>query len=473
MKFSWKVFFSTVMVTLVAFSVGGYILIASLFSTSLEREITAAYQENAVLYSTFGRSVSTLPHNGMLSESAVIRLASSLQITTASGTLPFQIRNAAYTPVFSNRGDFFQTELPSKLPVGSRGHTIIGENGNRYLTVSSPLTENGQTFYLESFRDITPLYIAKEEQFSIFRRILLLLILIMSVLLFSLSLWLTYPLKVLSCATKRISEGDLHSRVELPGTDEVSLLARDFNSMTEKLEQTVLQLKEAARRQEDFVASFAHELKTPLTSIIGYADMLRSKRMSEEQRFESASYIFSEGKRLESLSLKLMDLIVLKKQKFVLRPVSVYSLFEKLEAVMRPALKEKEIGISFSAQEAVIFMEFDFIQTACLNLLDNARKAVNIDGRITVTGEWRGSDYQIRICDNGRGIPPQELTRITEAFYMVDKSRARAQGGAGLGLSLCAKIVALHGGTLSFESDEGAGTTAIITLKGDHAKCGE
>ncbi len=466
MKFSWKVFISTVIVTLVTFSVGGYVLISSLFAASLEREVTAAYQENAVLYSSFGHAVATLPHNGTLSDSTVKKLAASLQITTANGALPFQISNSTHVPLFSNSGSFMQTELSSKLSPSVRGYTIVMENGSYYLAVSSPMSENGQTFYLESFRDITSLYTAKEEQFAVFRRILLLLALIISFLTFSLALWLTHPLKMLSVATKRIADGDLHSRVAISGTDEVALLAKDFNSMTEKLEQTVNQLKDAARRQEDFVASFAHELKTPLTSIIGYADMLRSKRMSEEQKFESVSYIFSEGKRLESLSLKLMELIVLKKQNFQLRPFPAKALFDSVEAIIRPVLRKKNIVCSFLIEDNLILIEPDFIQTVCINLLDNARKAVKNGGIINVIGEKREGQYQIRIQDNGRGIPQHELARITEAFYMVDKSRARAQGGAGLGLSLCAEIIAMHGGTLSFESKEGVGTTAIITLKG-------
>lgn len=472
MKFSWKVFFSTVIVTLVSFSIGGYILISALFSTSLEREVTAAYQENSVLYSSLGHSIATLPHNGALSDGAMKKLAASLQITTANGVLPFQISGETFMPLFSNRTDFVKTELPRGLSPNTRGYTTIRENESYTLAVCSPLTENGQVFYLETFRDITPLYIAKEEQFLIFRRILLLLALVISVLIFSIALWLTHPLKVLSVATKRIAQGDLHSRLKIAGTDEVAMLTKDFNLMTEKLEQTVLELKDAARRQEDFVAGFAHELKTPLTSIIGYADMLRSKRMNEEQRFEAANFIFSEGKRLESLSFKLLELIVLKKQDFILRKVSASVLFEAVETVIRPVFQEKEIICSFSVEEAVLEVEPDLIQTVCLNLLDNARKAVGVGGMIIVTGKNDGIEYQVSIRDNGQGIPPQELARITEAFYMVDKSRARAQGGAGLGLSLCAEIMALHGGTLSFDSEEGVGTTATITLKGGEAVCG-
>ena len=96
------------------------------------------------------------------------------------------------------------------------------------------------------------------------------------------------------------------------------------------------------------------------------------------------------------------------------------------------------------------------METACLNLLDNARKATPEGGTIVLTGRaGEGGGYLIQVSDTGRGIPAEELSRITEPFYMVDKSRARAQGGAGLGLALCRDIVELHGGTISARSGEG------------------
>ena len=106
------------------------------------------------------------------------------------------------------------------------------------------------------------------------------------------------------------------------------------------------------------------------------------------------------------------------------------------------------------------------METACLNLLDNARKATPEGGTIVLTGRAKEDGYLIQVSDTGRGIPAEELSRITEPFYMVDKSRARAQGGAGLGLALCRDIVELHGGTLGFESVPGQGTTASIHLRG-------
>lgn len=101
-----------------------------------------------------------------------------------------------------------------------------------------------------------------------------------------------------------------------------------------------------------------------------------------------------------------------------------------------------------------------------MNLLDNARKASSPGGEVLLEGAPTENGYRLAVTDHGRGIPASELDRITEPFYMVDKSRSRAEGGAGLGLALCKEIAAVHGGVLRFTSQEGVGTTVEVTLKG-------
>ena len=274
------------------------------------------------------------------------------------------------------------------------------------------------------------------------------------------------PLSRLSTATRRIAEGKLDQRVPVTSDDELGHLSADFNAMAAQLEAQVQELKDAARRQEDFIGSFAHEIKTPLTSIIGYADLLRSRPATPEQVLDSAGYIFSEGRRLEALSLKLMDLIVLEKQSFPLHLVPMDAFLQRVGGALRPALETSGIRLTIRADAAKIPLEADLMETVCLNLLDNARKAIDSSGTMILEGVAEETGYCIRVTDSGKGIPAAELTRITEAFYMVDKSRARAQGGAGLGLTVCQRIIKLHGGTMEFQSIEGKGTQVCVHLKG-------
>ncbi len=199
-----------------------------------------------------------------------------------------------------------------------------------------------------------------------------------------------------------------------------------------------------AKKQEDFTASFAHELKTPLTSIIGYADMLRTVECSQEEQFEAVNYIFHQGKRLESLSFKLLELIVSDKQDYSFRPVSMRALVREAVRLTRVRREKKKLRLVTDVPDTLINGEPDLLISVFTNLMDNAGKATDEGGELRI----RGRQYQNRcllcIMDDGCGMEQAEISRITEAFYMVDKSRARKEGGAGLGMTLCSRILRLH-----------------------------
>ena len=245
--------------------------------------------------------------------------------------------------------------------------------------------------------------------------------------------------------------------------DQISELASDFNLMAEQVEKKIAELSDAARQKEDFTANFAHELKTPLTSVIGYADMLYQRDLPREEVRDAAEYILNEGMRLEALSQKLMDLFVLDKQDFFLESVSVREMFENLEKGIEPVCRKKETVLHLELEEGRIKADFDLFKTMVLNLADNAVKAESKD--LWIIGKYSKDAYQFIVKDNGKGIPPEELGRITEAFYMVDKSRSRKQHGAGLGMALVSKIVEIHGGKMKIVSDGKTGTTVSILFQ--------
>ena len=236
-----------------------------------------------------------------------------------------------------------------------------------------------------------------------------------------------------------------------------------------ELERSIENLENVAARREEFIGSFAHELKTPLTAIIGYADMLRSKEMAPKSRFTAAGYIFSEGKRLEALSLKLMDIIVAGNQEFEPKRFEVGYFIRSVAAVTVPSLSNEGMTLDMRWEPGEIEVEPDLFKTLMINLVDNARKASHKGDVIELFGKVEDGGYALYVRDHGRGIPKEELSKITEPFYMIDKSRSRAQNGAGLGLALCQRIAELHGTKLEYESEEGKGTTVRILLKGGAA----
>ena len=270
---------------------------------------------------------------------------------------------------------------------------------------------------------------------------------------------LSYPAYAVFLLLASPAGGGLVAFFSLRAQGRAAREAERRRQQAEELEGEVKLLEEAAERREEFIASFAHELKTPLTAIIGYADMLRSREMSPKNRFTAAGYIFSEGKRLEALSLKLMEIIVSGKfdAPYFIREVA---------AVTVPSLASDGMTLDMRWEQGEVEIEPDLFKTLMINLIDNARKASRKGQTIELFGKREEDGYAFYVRDHGRGMKKEDLSRITEPFYMIDKSRSRAQNGAGLGLALCQRIAELHGTTLEYESEPGEGTTVRVFLKG-------
>ncbi|MBE6932730.1 MAG: HAMP domain-containing histidine kinase [Ruminococcaceae bacterium] len=244
--------------------------------------------------------------------------------------------------------------------------------------------------------------------------------------------------------------------------------ARDFNHMAARLQENMTALEESVAAQERFMGSFAHEMKTPMTSIIGYADLLRSQALEAADSQEAANYIFTEARRLERLSLWLLQLYLTKHEKPEMERVEVGDLAQRLVQRLRPIYKKEGIRLECKTKPGQWLLNRELMESVLINLMDNARKAMEHGGSIAVFVDFPEDSCRIRVVDNGRGMPPEAMEHLTDAFYRVDKSRSRAQGGVGLGLSLCKEILQWHMGELCFESAPGRGTCVSVILGGSH-----
>ena len=193
--------------------------------------------------------------------------------------------------------------------------------------------------------------------------------------------------------------------------------------------------------------------------------MLRTVDCTKEETMEAVNYIFHQGKRLESLSFKLLELIVSDKQTYRFRSLSVPKLAKS--AIRLTAVKRKEKGIELwvGIEDGHIRGERDLLISVFNNLLDNARKATEPGGRIVVRGRKYSGSYLFCVMDNGCGMEQEEISRITEAFYMIDKSRARKEGGAGLGMTLCSRILGIHDTRWRIFSIPGKGTAVAVKFR--------
>ena len=271
------------------------------------------------------------------------------------------------------------------------------------------------------------------------------------------------PLHTLSRTARRIAGGDYAQRLELTSGDELAGLAQDMNRLARAVQQRVDQLENTAESQKTFTANMAHEMKTPLTSILGFADLLQlQKQVPDEQRMRYAGIIVEETRRLRSLSGKLMELLAVENRNLVLTPVDMPGLFKEVATAIQPLLAGGRLRLEEYCQPMVVNGDRELLKSLLYNFLDNARKASPAGSRLVLAGRPQNGWAEICIRDYGRGIPAAELDKIRQPFYMVDKSRARKAGGAGLGLALCEQIVRIHGGRYEVDSRVGQGT--LITL---------
>lgn len=457
MKITWKIFFSAVLVMTVTFCFAGCLMISVFFESSYEQAVSGAKDINRMFLRAFGNYLGSASKADADMTSSIKTLAKEflekdvgLRIVDGKGKILYENTDRRDTENISG-----QTGTASAL---------VKEQEVYYIKVRSNVVAGKETYHVVTWHEVTFLFREREEQVRIYQQIMLYLLGINGIVSWILARFLVRPLGRISKNAKRIADGDLDCRIAIHGKDEIGEMALNFNRMADSLSGKILELKDASRRQEEFIGSFAHELKTPLTSIIGYADLLRSDRQTEEERFVCANYIFKEGKRLETLSLRLLDLIVVEQSKLKAKPVCLSVLFEEVEQLMRPVFLKEGIHMEMTSSDCKVMLEPELIETVIINLLDNARKAVVNEGHISLQG-WTSGEYcYIEVADNGRGIPKEEVRHITEAFYMVDKSRSREQGGAGLGLAISQKIVSLHGGEILFESEEGKGTKVRVRI---------
>ncbi len=268
-----------------------------------------------------------------------------------------------------------------------------------------------------------------------------------------------HPLQELNESTKDIANNVYDKRVKVTTKDEIGELGENFNRMAEAVERYTESLEESEKRKTMFMGNLTHELKTPMTAMCGYAQLLLTAKLSEEDREEALMYINDQCNRLERLSKKMMYLMGLDEEdRLEMTKVQIQEIFENAVKSCSILAKEKDIILQINPSELIIEADKDLMVDVMVNLIDNAIKASPNGGMILLSA---GNDGKV-VEDFGFGIPKAEQDKILEPFYMVDKSRSRKSGGAGLGLALTTIILKKHNMKLSIQSEVGSGTKVIL-----------
>lgn len=270
---------------------------------------------------------------------------------------------------------------------------------------------------------------------------------------------LTHPLRELTHAIRAVAKGQLKQQVPVRSQDELGELATAFNQMSADLTRS-----NELRRQ--MTADIAHDLRTPLTVITGYLESLRDGVLKPNPDWFDVMY--NEARHLQRLveDLRTLSLVDAGELPLNRQLVSPQELLERIAAAYRHPAEQQNIVLETKAEPELPEIKVDperMVQVLG-NLVTNALRHTPAGGQITLSAKPEAHAVQLRVQDNGEGIPPEALQRIFDRFYRGDAARQQQNGESGLGLAIARSLVEAHGGTISVESKRGNGTTFIIEL---------
>lgn len=468
MKFWHKIYLFSVLLFSVSISFVGLMLVRSLHNSMLGKEIEKSIAEEKVLAHEL--EMETFYSNWYLpQESKEVSGRSLNQIiedyidaTPVEGY--YQVLNMDNEILYTdfNFPKSMEHQELEKL-TSERVHYILREVENKkYVYIcglANILSGQVKVYYA---KELTPIYQTTQKQYGYFIRLDIFICIVFSIFMIFISQFVTKPIENLVNSTKKIASGNYSERAKVISKDEFSVLAEQFNDMANTIEEKIGELEESNSQKEAFINNFTHELKTPLTSIIGYADFIRTSRYDEKLFFEAADYIYSEGKHLEKIAFKMMDLIYSKTQPLNLETIEVIRFFNDIRKSFYQRLKDKNLEVIIKGELAQLTADPILLKMLLNNFIDNAIKASNEGGKIYMEVKNGEGEITLSVQDEGIGISKEHLDKIRQPFYIVDASRTKKNNGVGLGLAICQKIVEAHGAQLRIESEIGKGTKVSV-----------
>jgi len=340
-----------------------------------------------------------------------------------------------------------------------------------YMDVALPITTaDGNTYIIQILDTKQTAADLSSNLFAIILRTAVIGLVLSILLSFVLSKTMVIPIQNLTRAAERVAAGDFSRHFTSPAQDEIGELSQTFDNMAGQLKETVVQLEQAASLQKEFVANVSHELRTPLTSIRSYAEtlMVGSSNLPESTRQDLLQVVVGESDRMTRIVQDLLTLSLLDGQRQSL-PTESFSFQTAVESAAR--------AVALTAREKNVALELSFpanlprmtgyrpgVEQIILNIVANAVKYTQSGGRVVLTTHADDTYMTLEVRDTGIGIPAEDLPRIFDRFYRVEKGRSRELGGTGLGLAIAREMAQRAGGDIAIASATGQGTTVTITL---------
>ena len=342
---------------------------------------------------------------------------------------------------------------------------VTTDFGDETMTICCSLHHFGSCHYaIYTVYDVSESYDDFHYQVREIRKFSIIISLGTATILLILVVIMLRPIETIQKDIKQIARGNYGRRISIKGSPELMAIADSINDMAEAVEANVGDIQGIADSRKQFIDNLAHEMKTPLTSIMGFADILRIQRnIKEKQRVEYSGIILEEAKRLRSLSGKILQLATADKVQLDFTEADVEELMREVYTSVLPLIVDHGMKLEVTCvKDTRLTVDREMIKSLLYNLVDNAVKASGEGDEIRLDCSEVKGNIVISVADQGTGMSPEHVKKVTEPFYMVDKSRSRKAGGAGLGLALCVEIAKQHDAKLKIESELGKGTTVMV-----------
>lgn len=478
MKLWQKIYLAVLAVAVLFSNVGIYAVFQMTYQKGIETEQRRSEVDYGILCRSVQQKMQAMERQERLTEEAAADLMGICENDYKKRNLKIKL--------WKNKKQIYPEsggEIPYAVEEGHARIEIGGKKQQKKLMAAGELTGLSDSYLLYIEYPLEELNTTWGQLNRIYIFISLGISTVLAVLLSLFLSFLLRPLKILTEQVSDIRQGNYESRVRIGGRDELAGLGENINVMAETIADNINRLNEDNRKKEQLVDNLAHEMKSPLTSIYGFAEYLLKGRIEPEEALECYSFIMEESQRMKDMCYALMDLSEMRHKEIEFENFSADSFVHQMREMAyrrQSAMAGQEcVEVAWDCKSvagAELYGNPELLGMLVWNLVSNAIHACRqIDGEnllsqigpeVTVCMEksGEGNAFTLRIKDTGIGMPKEEIAHITEPFYRVDKGRSRERGGNGLGLALCQQIVLLHHGRMAVQSEPGDGTEVTVFL---------
>lgn len=481
MKFSQKIFLISFILIIIVINIIGIVMINYTYKLNIEKEIEKSIsQTNNIMheltvYSSY--DLSTVANNYLKNGINVDVYINGQRSYTNFKSEDSQIAEGLLTSEDKSKDEGLTTEIDNI----ENGILYTDEDKITAEKKSANIVENSSyTEYMDSYiindklfmklkRDnyivitlssISEANNMKQEQTNFFIELSVISSFIIALFLSITVNFLTRKIKKLDKAVNKVKQGNYNIKLKKLGNDEIGNFGNSFNEMTIAIQDNINKIQEVSENRRQFIGDLTHEIRTPLTSIIGYSSLINNDKVTDNNTIKQYSArIYEEGKYIQQMSERLTEMLLIEngsiKKELINISEEIKIIIEELENLYYNAIFNIQI-------EENVYKEVDkiLLKSLIYNLVKNAIGAYDTTPRIYIYL----SKYEITIIDYGRGIPEDKIEKIKEPFYTLTKDRNRKISGMGLGLTLCFKIVNIHNWKLNIKSEIEKGTKVTILI---------